>query len=354
MPEAAQTRPLTTVVIGTPEAGASGTMSILDVLTSVGRGWEVLHGEETARSPFRVKLLTTDGKPYRQPNGTTIEPHGMLADFPDPDIVIVPELIVPRDAPLPESYGPIAAWIKTAYEGGAIVSSVCSGTLLLAMTGLLDGEEATTHWGYCDALARRHPRLRVRKERILVPAGPGHRIITAGGASSWYDLLLYLVGRFGGVEKARQIAKVYLVQAHNEGQLPYAGLTAKRQHEDQLVADAQLWLADFYATPNPVAMLASRSGLTERGFLRRFRQATGLSPIEYVQTLRIEEAKHLLETTGLALEEIAEQVGYVEPASFRRLFRKMVGISPSAYRRRTLLPTQLGHLPPDAAAARTG
>ncbi|MFZ2100066.1 MAG: helix-turn-helix domain-containing protein [Oricola sp.] len=338
MPNSNDNAPLVTVVVGTPEAGASGTMAILDVLSAVGRSWERLHGEEVDPPRFRPRLLSLDGKPYQQPNGVTIEPHGRLDDIPAPDIVIVPELVVSRDAPLPESYGEIAEWIKVAYARGAIVASVCSGALLLAQTGLLDGEEATTHWGFCDTLARRHPRIRIRKERILVPTGPGHRIITAGGASSWYDLLLYLVARFGGPEKAREVAKVFLVQAHNEGQLPYAGLTAKRQHEDQLIAEAQLWLADFYSQPNPVGMMAARSGLTERGFLKRFRRATGLAPMEYVQTLRIEEAKHLLETTEMALDEVAEMVGYVEPASFRRLFRRMVGVSPSVYRRRHMLP----------------
>jgi len=313
-------------------------MAILDVLNSVGRSWEVLHGEAIRSSCFLPLLLTMDGKAYRQPNGIVVEPHGRFEDTPEPDIVIVPELILDLNARLPESYRPIAEWIRGAYERGAIVTSVCSGTMLLAEAGLLDGEEATTHWGFCDTMARFYPRVRLRKERILVPTGPGHRIVTAGGASSWYDLLLYLIARFGSPEQARQIAKVYLVQVHNEGQLPYAGLTARRQHEDQVVADAQLWLADNYMASNPVGALTARSGLTERGFLRRFKRATGLSPIEYIQTLRIEEAKHLLETTEMALDDIAEEVGYIEPASFRRLFRKLVGITPSAYRRRHLLP----------------
>lgn len=326
------------VVVGTPEAGASGTMAILDVLSSVGRGWQRLHDSATIEPRFRARLLTLDGQPYRQANGTTIVPHGRLDEQPHPQIVIVPELIIDRNAPLPATYPALAEWIRVAYEGGAIVTSVCSGTLLLALTGLLDGKEATTHWGYCDALARRFPRIVVRKERILVPVGEGHRIITAGGASSWYDLLLYLVARFCGSDRAREVAKTYLVQAHNEGQLPYAGLAARRQHEDQLVAQAQLWLADNYQTASPVAALAARSGLTERGFLKRFRAATGLSPMEYVQVLRVEEAKHLLETTDRPVDEVAADVGYVEPASFRRLFRRMVGLAPSEYRRRNLLP----------------
>lgn len=328
--------PLVTAVLGAAEAGASGTFVILDTLASVGRDWQLLHNEPLGPPCFAPRLLSLDGRPYREPNGILIEPQGALADCPAPDIVIIPELILRRTEPLPNSFGPIADWLVAAYARGAIVASVCSGSLLLAQTGLLDGEDATTHWGYFDVMARRFPRVTLRKERILVPAGPGHRLITAGGASSWNDLLLYLIGRFGGPEEARRVAKVFLLEPHNDGQLPFAGLTARCKHDDQLVGAAQVWLADNYADPAPVATMAARSGLTERGFLRRFRQATGLSPMEYVQTLRIEEAKQLLEASDMRLDDIAAEVGYVEPASFRRLFRRMVGLSPSQYRRRRL------------------
>lgn len=174
----------------------------------------------------------------------------------------------------------------------------------------------------------------VRRERILVPAGHGHRIITAGGASSWNDLLLYLIARLAGSEEALRIAKLYLLQSHAEGQLPYAALTPGRQHADHVIAECQRWIADHYARENPVAAMATWAGMSERSFHRRFRQATGQTPIAYVQALRIEEAKHLLETTDLGVDAIGAEVGYVEPASFRRLFRRAVGVPPAAYRRR--------------------
>ena len=243
---------LVTVVIATPEAGASGTFAILDVLSSVGRDWEILHGEAVREPCFLPRLLSLDGKPYSAPNGIVIQPQGKLAEVPDPDIVIIPELILDLWATLPKRYEPIATWIREVYDRRAIVASVCSGSLLLGKTGLLDGEDATTHWGYCEAMARHFPSIRVRKERILVPAGSGHRLITAGGASSWYDLLLYLIGRFVSPEEARRVAKVFLLNSHNQGQLPFAGLTARRPHEDLVVEAAQVWIADNYKVPNPV------------------------------------------------------------------------------------------------------
>lgn len=329
--------PLLTAVLATPLTGSAGTFIIMDLLASVGQLWETLHGEEP-RQRFLPRLLTVDGKPYRDYHGVTIEPHGALADYPRPDIVILPELTTGPWERLPDSYGEILAWIRSAYEGGALVASICSGSVVLSETGLLDGEEATSHWGYCDAIASRHPTIRMRKERVLVAAGEGHRLITTGGFSSWHDLLLYLIGRVAGAEEARRVAKLFLLDWHSEGQLPFAALTVGRRHDDKLVTAAQLWVADNYADSNPVGAMVAASGLTERSFLRRFKRATGQSPLEYVQTLRIEEAKQLLETSAMPLDEIAAEVGYSEPSAFRHLFRKLVGVTPSAYRRRYLGP----------------
>ena len=327
-------KPLITAVFGGPWVGTSVAYSTLDVLGSVGRDWELLHGAPARPPAFRAALLTADGAPYRDMNGRTIVPEGILADCPRPDIVIIPDLHIDPTAPLPRWIDGPARWIADAYANGALVTSACSGALLLAAAGLLDGKEATTHWGYADALARQFPKVRMRPERILVPAGEGHRLITAGGASAWADLMLYLIGRLAGEEEARRIAKLYLLEPHQDGQRCYASLAGGRRHEDKLIADAQIWVADHYHEPNPVGAMAARSGLSERGFLRRFRRATGQSPAEYVQTLRVEEAKQMLETTDAPIDDIAAECGYTEPSSFRSAFRKHVGIPASAYRRK--------------------
>jgi transcriptional regulator GlxA family with amidase domain len=330
-------RPLLTAVLATPETGSAGSFIIMDLLSSVGHLWETLHGEEP-RPRFLPRLLTIDGKPYRDFHGVLIQPQGALADYPQPDIIIIPEVTIGPWQPLPASSAEAFDWIRSAYAGGALVASLCSGSMLLSETGLLDGEDATSHWGYCDAIASRHPSIRMRKERVLVLAGEGHRLITTGGFSSWHDLLLYLIGRIAGAEEARRTAKLFLLDWHSEGQLPFAALTVGRRHEDKLITAAQLWAADNYADPNPVAAMVAQSGLAERSFLRRFKRATGQSPLEYVQTMRVEEAKQLLETSAMSLDDIGAVVGYTEPSAFRHLFRKLVGVTPSAYRRRHLRP----------------
>lgn len=325
---------LQAVVLGSPLTGTSTLFSILDVLAAVGRDWEMLHGLTASPPTFDARLLTRDGKPYKDLNGRRVTPDGSLATCKRPQLVIVPDLHLDPSGPIPTELAPLTRWLTEAHEAGALITSVCSGSLLLAATGLLDGENATTHWGYADMFQRCFPAVRLRRERILVPAGEGHRIVTAGGASAWADLLLYLISRLESAEAARQLAKVYLLEPHQGGQLCYASLAARRQHEDQLVAAAQVWAAEHYDASNPVKTMAANSGLSERGFLRRFKRATGQSPVEYIQTLRVEEAKLMLEVSDVSVEQIAAEVGYSEPSSFRTAFRKLVGMPASSYRKK--------------------
>ena len=331
-----------TAVLTMPCVGTSTAYCILDALASVGRDWEMLHGAAPRPPIFDAALLSCDGAAYQDINGRRITPDGSLDSFDKPDLVIIPDFHFAPGTGVPDEFAPMITWLKKARDDGALITSVCSGAYLLAEAGMLDGLDATSHWSFCDVITRKYPDIRMRRERILVPAGEGHRIVTAGGASSWGDLVLYLIGRIAGPDEARRIAKIYLLQPHTEGQLHYASLTAGTQHDDALVADAQVWAADNYALPTPVAAMAARSGLTERSLLRRFRKATGQTPVDYVQTLRIEEAKQMLETTDLPIDEIAGEVGYTETSSFRNAFRRYVGMPASTYRKKRLLLTQVG------------
>lgn len=327
-----------TVVLTMPCVGTSTAFSIVDALASAGRDWEMLHGAEPNSPVFEARLLSANGEPYTDVNGRRITPDGALRDCSRPDIIVVPDLHLDPQAPPPDDVMQLVPWLLEAYSQGAIITSVCSGALLLAASGLLDGLDATSHWGFCDAIARRFPEVRMRKERILIPAGEGHRIVTAGGASAWGDLVLYLVGRLASQEEARRLARVYLLQPHADGQLQYASLVAGAQHDDRLIGEAQIWASENYAALTPVALMAARVGMNERSLLRRFRKATGQTPFEYIQTLRIEEAKQMLETTDTSIEDIAAEVGYTEPSSFRNAFRRYVGMPPSTYRKKRLLP----------------
>jgi transcriptional regulator GlxA family with amidase domain len=210
---------------------------------------------------------------------------------------------------------------------------MCTGALVLAEAGLLDGRPATTHWSAAPIVERCYPRVRIDTGRLLAPADEG-RIVTSGGAAAWEDLAVHLIARLAGAAEAVRVAKIFLFGDRTEGQLLYAGARKPRQHADGVVADAQAWIADHYVAANPVTRMVERSGLPERSFKRRFKAATGYTPIDYVQTLRIEEAKQALETSDRPTDAVACEVGYEDPTFFRRLFKRATGVTPARYRQR--------------------
>jgi transcriptional regulator GlxA family with amidase domain len=226
------------------------------------------------------------------------------------------------------------AWLKKMHADGALLSSVCSGSLLLAESGLLNGHEATAHWAYRDMFQRNFPEITFRNESVLCLASETDRIVTAGGVSAWHDLTVYLIARFCGYKTAIETAKVFLISGHSEGQSPYSVMTRPMESSDGPISECQLWIADNYATTNPVEKMVERSGLNPRTFSRRFRAATGFTPIEYVQALRVEEAKQMLETVQQKGDDVGTAVGYDDPASFRRVFKRGAGMSPAAYRKK--------------------
>jgi transcriptional regulator GlxA family with amidase domain len=256
--------------------------------------------------------------------------------------VIVADLAVGREEETRARWPAISAWLRQQHAQGALVCSVCTGSLLLAEAGLLEGEEATCHWAATDQIRSRYPAVHLRPERVLVASGKEHRLVTSGGNASWTDLALYIVARFCGEDEARRTAKLFLFGDRSAGQAPFAARVRPPQHDDAAVAAAQVWIADNYAAQNPVTGMTTASSLNARTFKRRFETATGYTPLDYVQSLRIEEAKQMLEATDTAIDDIASEVGYAEPAAFRRLFKRATGIAPLQYRQRFQKVAALG------------
>lgn len=326
---------LSVALLALPESYPGALYCLHELFGSVGRAWHPVTGEpETAKCRFVARLVSRDGRSVPSPAGSLIAVEAALDDLPRVDIAIVTDLGLSLDAPPRGRWAEEIAWVRQQHDAGAVVCSICSGSVFLAEAGLLDGLEATTHWSVAKALQDHYPAVRLRAERILCPAGPEHRIITAGGASTWSELGLYLVARFAGETEARRMSKLFVIGDKSDGQLPFAAMARPRQHRDRAVETAQRWLADNYVTANPVSHMADIAALPERTFSRRFRKATGYSPVEYVQALRLEEAKQMLETTSDTAEAIAAAVGYADPVFFRRIFKRRVGITPAQYRRR--------------------
>lgn len=327
-------RSLRVALLAMPETTASTLYGMYDLFAGVGRDWPFLV-EGTPGTPLVEPVIVAAGaEGFRAANGVWIMPQSGIPTSALPDIVCVPELFVAPGTELSPRYRAEIAWLQHCYQAGATVAAACSGALLLAEAGLLDDQDATTHWGYCDSMASRYPRVRVHRSRALVATGDGQRLVMAGGGTSWQDLALFLIARFLGVEEAMHIARVYLIDWHHIGQQPFAALTRARQQDDAVIGRCQTWIAEHYDHAAPVAAMIELSGLTERSFKRRFSRATGLKPMQYVHTLRLEEAKQMLEASEQPVEAIANAVGYEDGSFFGRLFRRNVGLTPAQYRKR--------------------
>lgn len=325
---------LKVAILVLPQATASTVYGMYDLFASTGRDWEFLVCGKPGQSRIEPYTVSAQARRFQAGNGVWIETDYALDDCPAPDVVCIPELLVDPGEDPRGCYQAETQWINRHYAAGATLASACSGALLLAEAGLLDGQDATTHWGYTQALGERYPAVRLHPKRALVVSGEGQRIVMAGGGTSWLDVTLFLIARFVGVEAAMRVAKVSLIDWHDVGQQPFAALTCSRQSDDAVIAGCQSWVARHYDRDAPVAAMVERSGLAERTFKRRFARATGLSPMEYVHTLRLEEAKQLLESGDLPVEAIANEVGYEDASFFGRLFRRKVGLTPAQYRKR--------------------
>ncbi len=307
---------------------------LYDLLQSVGTAWSYLTEGTPSPALTRVRIVARTKDPFRCIGGVPVIPDVNLDEANDAEIVCLPnfrlgEFVSPRDV-----LGPEIDWILRRHKSGARVASACSGSALLADAGLLDGEEATAHWSMREIFRQRYPNITFCPDRTLTFAGQGDSIVMSGGMASWQDLALYLIARFLGPEHAAQSARFYCVDPKPDGQRHYAAPMRRLQSEDAVIRECQAWLADAYGKSDAVGRMIAQSGLPRRTFDRRFRAATGYSPMDYVQSLRIEEAKQFLETDGHNVDSVAEAVGYSDTRAFRRVFKKMTGLNPAEYRRR--------------------
>jgi transcriptional regulator GlxA family with amidase domain len=345
MPVSHDARILSVGLIAVPEVSAAVLYGLHEVFHCVGTTWETLTGDQNRSRQMSPRIVGTSINPIRTSLGVPVVPDTLFEDKVRMDVIIVPDLFLEPDQDLSTLWAESIAWLQSQHKQGAILCSVCTGSLLLAEAGFLDGREATTHWSARDIFDQHYPKVKLQAEKVLVPTGKDHDMVTSGGSASWSDLSLYLISRFCGEEEARRISKIFLFGDRSQGQLPFAAMVRPRQHEDASIAECQRWIAENYHVNSPVAEMAQRSGLNDRTFKRRFRASTGYMPIDYVQSLRVEEAKHMLETTDEPIEDISEQVGYEDSGSFRRLFKRTVGTSPQRYRQRYQVPFSISEAP---------
>jgi transcriptional regulator GlxA family with amidase domain len=331
-----QSRPLHVSLVAIPEAVISTLTGIYDVLSS----FRMLAREPSipAEPPFTIEIVAPRRGSVASASGLPVEAHRASSEIDATDIIIVPSVLVGADGWAPDRYPELVAWTRRMHAQGALLCSACSGLFLLAETGLFDAQNTTIHWGYADKFARAFPKVPLQPERVLVVSGEREELITSGASMTWHDLVLYLIARHVGATAAQTVARFFALQWHHDGLTPYIVFQGRTDHGDAAIATAQDWLSTHFSVAGPVEEMVRRSGLAERTFKRRFKEATGFAPIDYVQRLRIEDAKRRLERTNAPADEISWQVGYEDGAFFRRLFKRTTGMTPGAYRRRFQVP----------------
>jgi transcriptional regulator GlxA family with amidase domain len=260
-----------------------------------------------------------------------IAPDATLDETLSPDIVLVPGISsVPEVSPA-DDHEHILDWIRTRHAHGSRIVSACTGALILAEAGLLDGKEATTHWAFREHFRKRYPRVRLRIERNLCLAADG--IVTSGGTTAWQHLALFLIDHYCGRDQALRAAKFWLLTDAGDLQSAYAAMPSPTDHDDSAIRECQTWIQEHYGKERPVEAMIEIANLPPTSFARRFRRATSYSPIEYVHAIRIDAAKAMLEMSEKRIEAIGQAIGYEDAASFRRLFRRQTGLAPREYRR---------------------
>ncbi|MES2210704.1 MAG: helix-turn-helix domain-containing protein [Chloroflexota bacterium] len=321
-------------LLAAPETSASVLYGLYDVLLSVGTVFPDMTLGTPGDGLLDVRIVAAQPEPFRCFGNIVVEPHAGIRETDRVDVAIVCDLYTPIDTAPRGRYASEVVWLRRMHANGSLIASVCTGSLLLAEAGLLDGRPCATHWAYGDLFRKQYPSVEFSDRSILNLDAEGDGIITAGGVTSWQDLALHLINRLCGREHAVRTAKVYLLAGHEDGQLPFAAMNRRVQLDDAAIGRCQAWIARHYANVNPVAAMAEQSGLNRRTFGRRFRAATGYLPIEYVHEVRIDEAKQRIETGSARLDDVGNQVGYEDPTFFRRLFKRKTGLTPAAYRRK--------------------
>lgn len=309
---------------------ASTALMPIEIFHSAGALWPDLKGEAPAPR-FRVSTVSIDGRPVRSPYaGLMMTPQGGIDTIERTDIVIVPTSGLALDEKLIE-HSALLPWLRKHYEAGAYIAGVCMGSAYLAEAGLLDGKRATTHWAVAPDLAQRYPAVHWQPNEFVTEDA---RLLCSGGLTAAADVSLYLVEKLCGHEIAVQTAKALLLTMPRACQSGYAMLPLSPPHNDVQIRDVERTLQTRFRENIPVDTLADSVGISPRTFLRRFKAATGRLPGAYLQAVRVETAKAMLERERAAIQSVALAVGYEDVSFFRALFKRETGMTPAEYRAR--------------------
>jgi transcriptional regulator GlxA family with amidase domain len=277
---------------------------------------------------FNVQLVGLKKQTPVSGNSYTIHSHALLNDIKKTDLIIIPAVDGDLETAI-EINKEFIPWIKTQYENGAEVASLCLGAFILASTGLLDGKKCATHWLAANQFKTMFPQVNLVTEKIITDE---HGIYSSGGAFSYLNLLLYIIEKYVSRDIAILCAKVFAIELDRKSQSPFIMFNGQKLHEDEPIKKAQEFIEQNATEKLSVEDLASKFAIGRRHFERRFKKATNNTPVEYIQRVKMEAAKKHLENTSMNINEVMYEVGYLDTKAFRTVFKKMTGLSPIEYK----------------------
>ena len=277
---------------------------------------------------FDIKLVGLSNETSLYEGLFVIRPGVLIKDIQKTDLIVIPALSGDMETSLQlnQSYIP---WIIDMVKNGAEVASLCTGAFLLASTGLLDGRKCATHWMAAEAFRQAFPQVKLQAEKIIIDE---MGIYSSGGAYSFLNLMIYLVEKFCGREMAVFCSKMLEIEIERKCQSPFAIFLGQKDHEDEPIKKAQLFMENNVNHKISVEQLSGMFALSRRNFERRFKKATSNTPVEYLQRVKIEAAKKSLESGRESVNEVMYAVGYSDSKAFRTIFKKITGLSPVGYR----------------------
>lgn len=310
-----------------PNGGGNNLSSIVGaykIMMKANNYW-MQHGHPQA---FNIQLAGISKEVEFHEGLFTVKPHTSITTISRTNLIIIPSLNHDYQNAITENKL-LVEWIAKQYKNGAAIASICTGAFLLASTGLLDGKSCSTHWSATQHFAAMFPKVKVQTDTFITDE---YGIYTNGGAYSFLNLMIYLVEKYFDRPTAIYCAKVFQIEMDRNSQSEFSIFAGQKHHQDEMVQQAQTYLENNVEEKITIENLSSGFNISRRNFDRRFIKATGNTPIEYAQRVKIEAAKKAFETNRKTVNEVMHEVGYSDVKAFREVFRKITGMSPLAYK----------------------
>ena len=321
-----QMKPLEVIILGFDGVLSSVLTGALDLFSFTGVSWQRFSDLEV-QPKFKVKIASVGGVDIKCSNRLILQAHCDINDIQECDLLLIPTIGDSIDKVLKRNSELLPHLIRLA-DTNADIASNCSGAFFLAEAGLLDNKIATTHWGYANKFKADYPLVDLQENQFVTQSG---NIFCAAGGSAFYDLALLLIERYCGREMSTQVAKTQIIDSKRGSQNSYTNVTLHKPHSDVLVKQVQEFIENNFEQSIQVSDLATMVNVTSRTLNRRFQSCVAMRPIEYIQAVRIEQAKRLLESGKVSIKSLAYQVGYNDISSFTRLFKRATELTPKEY-----------------------